>query len=215
MSIHKLIREGRARLGLTEHEFAKLVGVSRGAVQQWEREGGTAPRRANQKQVADALGISLAQLMSGESDNVTEGPEVRNRREYPLVSWVQAGEWSEISDQFQPGDAEGWKGCHKNLGAAGYVLRVTGDSMTAGPGAAYTFPEGILIYVNPDMDPTAGQFVVVRREGEKSATFKKLVQVDGELFLEAINPTWPNRYLKLREGDHFCGVVMHAGFDMP
>ena len=35
MSIHKLIRQGRERLGLTEEAFGKLFGVSRGAVQQW------------------------------------------------------------------------------------------------------------------------------------------------------------------------------------
>lgn len=64
MSIHQKIRQGRLRLGMTEQQFGDAVGVSRGAVQQWEKEGGTAPTRRNQPAVAKLLGMSVAQLMS-------------------------------------------------------------------------------------------------------------------------------------------------------
>lgn len=64
MSIHQRIRDGRKRLGMTEQQFGDAVGVTRGAVQQWEKEGGTAPRRKNQQAVADILGISVAELMA-------------------------------------------------------------------------------------------------------------------------------------------------------
>jgi DNA-binding XRE family transcriptional regulator len=60
MSIHRLIKEGRLSLGLSEREFADAVGVSRGAVQQWEKPGGTAPRRSSQHRVAQVLGISVS-----------------------------------------------------------------------------------------------------------------------------------------------------------
>jgi DNA-binding XRE family transcriptional regulator len=55
MSIHRLIRQGRLRLGMTEKQFADGPGVSRGAVQQWERPGDTAPKRSNQPAVARLL----------------------------------------------------------------------------------------------------------------------------------------------------------------
>ncbi len=82
--------------------------------------------------------------------------------------------------------------------------------MTAPAGSPYSFPEGVLLHVNPDKEPTPGQFVIVRRSGENVATFKRLALVDGELFLEAINPDWPKRYIPLKEGDVFCGVVVDA-----
>ena len=63
MSIHATIRSHRLRLGMTEQQLADLVGVTRAAVQQWEREGGTAPRRSKQDDVAAALGITLAELI--------------------------------------------------------------------------------------------------------------------------------------------------------
>ena len=67
MSVHSKIREGRARLGLNEQQFGDRVGVSRGSVQQWEKEGGTAPNRSRQQAVADLIGITVAELMTDES----------------------------------------------------------------------------------------------------------------------------------------------------
>src|SRR3954469_21267290 len=97
MTIHRLIREGRRRLGMSEQLFADAVGVSRGAVQQWEKPGGTAPKRSNQPRVAELLGISLAELMSGGSSR--RGADLRV--EVPLVSEAEAGNYTVI-DNFQP-----------------------------------------------------------------------------------------------------------------
>lgn len=63
------IRTGRKLLGLTEQQFADAVGVSRGAVQQWEK-GETAPKRKNQAAVAKKLGITVAELMEGSAYEV-------------------------------------------------------------------------------------------------------------------------------------------------
>jgi SOS-response transcriptional repressor LexA len=156
--------------------------------------------------------------MDGNNDvesNIDDGPNFKTTRQYPVISLVQAGEWTELCDNFAPGDASEWRPCHRDLGESGYIVRVKGKSMTATEGESYTFPEGILLYVNPEQEPLPGKFVIVRRNRTLEATFKKFILVDGEPYLEAINPNWPNRYLKIEEGDHFCGVVMHAGFDMP
>lgn len=145
-----------------------------------------------------------------EKSNVEPGPDIKGRERYPLISWVQAGEWSELCDNFQPGDADEWPVSPHNLGECGFFLRVKGHSMTAPPGSGYSFPEGVLLHVRPESDAVAGQFVIVRRTAEKAATFKRLALVDGELFLEAINPDWPKRYLPLKEGDVIVGLVVDA-----
>jgi DNA-binding XRE family transcriptional regulator len=46
MSIHQMIRESRQRLDMTEELFAKAVGVTRGAVQQWEKAKAPGPNAA-------------------------------------------------------------------------------------------------------------------------------------------------------------------------
>ena len=74
MSVHKRIRDGRIRLGLTEQQFADRIGVTRGSVQQWEKEGGTAPNRTRQPEVANLLGLTVAELMSQANDAQLSNP---------------------------------------------------------------------------------------------------------------------------------------------
>ena len=71
MSVHSRIKDFRETRGLTHQQFADAVGVSRGAVQQWEK-GSTAPTRKHQPAVAKFMGLSVDALMSIEADaNIT------------------------------------------------------------------------------------------------------------------------------------------------
>lgn len=149
---------------------------------------------------------------AGEPSNVAPGPDLREAR-YPVISWVQAGEWSEAVDTFQPGEAEEWSSSPKDLGPHGFILRVKGDSMTNPDGGRDNFPDGILIHVQPEADVVPGDYVVAKRLSEDEATFKKLVKVDGELYLQAINPSWPKQYIKLEPGDRIVGKIRYAGWD--
>lgn len=153
-------------------------------------------------------------IMSGtspamEKSNVTDGPPVKGV--YPLISKVQAGMWTALCNQFQPGHADEWLPSTKNLGRCGYMLRVEGRSMENASGRP-NFAEGMVLHVNPDLVPEPGQYVVVRRSGTEEATFKRYVLIDGAKYLEAINPDWPKdmKYLPLQPGDEWCGVVVDA-----
>lgn len=184
MSVNRLIRDGRKRLGLTEQQFAAAVGVSRGAVQQWEKPGGTAPKRANQPRVAELLGISVVELLSGGS-NVGHGLDVRG--EVPLVSEVEAGNYTVI-DNFQP------KGAFESVPVSvpvrrhTYALRVHGDSMVSDTGDS--FPEGSVIIVEPEMQALVGDYVVALNSSNQT-TFKQLTSDGGDLYLRPLNPRYP------------------------
>lgn len=80
MSVHSKIREFREGRNLTHQQFADSVGVSRGAVQQWEKEDGTAPNRKRQPVVAQFMGISVEELMC-QSTTPSSQPEKENSRE--------------------------------------------------------------------------------------------------------------------------------------
>lgn len=199
-------------------EIAKLCGVAGPSVTNWfnNPEKVSTISRSNAEKLCARykLDVSPAWLAEGllpkyAASNVSPGPDVKGL--YPLISEVQAGMWTELCDHFQPGDADVWCASTRNLGEHGYMLRVTGDSM-ADPGARYSFPEGMILHVNPELTPTPGQFVIVRRESTKEATFKRYIMMDGEPYLEAINPDWPKdkRFLKLQPGDAWCGVVVDA-----
>lgn len=66
-SIHKRIRRLREAKGLSQQALAKLSGVAYQSVQEWEREGGTAPSRKRQQAVANALGVGVSELVLGTS----------------------------------------------------------------------------------------------------------------------------------------------------
>nr|WP_277399634.1 S24 family peptidase [Burkholderia sp. Tr-20355] len=134
--------------------------------------------------------------------NITEWPVGK----LPLISWVQAGDWSEIVDNFQPGDAEDWIACPFPSGRHGFVLRVVGDSMY-NPGGDLSFRDGDFISVNPERDPLHRSLVIARRNREK-ATFKQLLLDESEgPMLHALNPNWPTRYIPFDKTTEIIGVV--------
>ncbi|AMM24787.1 LexA family protein [Variovorax sp. PAMC 28711] len=199
MTIHHLIREGRRRLGMSEQQFADAAGVTRGAVQQWEKPGGTAPNRANQPRVAGLLGVSLAELVSGGLQNIS-GVGYDMRAEVPLVSEVEAGNFTVI-DNFKPDGKFERVPVTAPVKRHTYALRVHGDSMVSPSGDS--FPEGSIIVVEPEMQPFSGDYVIALREGNQ-ATFKQLVADGGDMYLKPLNPRYPIRSL---EGAVVIGVV--------
>lgn len=162
--------------------------------------------------VGGAVINSAQQALKAWDKNLAAAPSPKVQRLYPLISSVQAGNWSEIADNFQPGDAEEWLPGLQDLGPQGFVLRVSGDSMTNPDGGRENFPDGMLVHIMPDADTYPGDFVVAKRTGENSATFKKLVNVEGEPYLFALNPHWPAPYIKLEPGDRIIGKLRAASW---
>jgi SOS-response transcriptional repressor LexA len=225
----KVIRWAAQR-GWNKKELARQLNVESQYVTNWIKRGLPTHRYAD---VAKLFGrpiedlfrddINADRLATGEGEmlpahglirepsNIEPGPEIKGRGRYPVLSDVQAGNWREVCVDTH--DPDEWGVSHHNLGECGYMLRVSGNSMTnTESGARFSFPEGMLLHVNPHAEALPGKFVIVRRESEKAVTFKRLQIMDGELYLEAINPSWPTRYIRLRPGDQICGVVVDASF---
>jgi SOS-response transcriptional repressor LexA len=139
------------------------------------------------------------------SDNLHPGPELKGR--VPLISWVQAGEWNSVVDNFHPGHADEWIETTVPVRQHTYALRVNGDSMT-NPSGSPSFPHGIIIIVEPEVEAIPGAFVVVRQNNDEECTFKQLVKDAGVFFLKPLNPAYP--LMRLAEDAVICGVVREA-----
>lgn len=135
--------------------------------------------------------------------NVNQGPDVKG--EVPMISWVAAGDWCQVYDDFEPGDADETMPCPVSHGPRTYCLTVRGISMEP------EFHEGEVIFVDPDRQPENGDFVVVRLEDKSEATFKRLRIEGRDMWLEAVNPAWPEKLIKLTENAIICGVVIFQG----
>ncbi|MGJ7580164.1 LexA family protein [Variovorax sp. RHLX14] len=197
MNSHRVIREGRRKLGLSEKQFADAVGVSRGAVQQWEKAGGTAPRRGNQHRVADLLGISIAELVLGNSNT---SPGFTVRAEVPLVSATEAGNYTTI-DNFKPDNGLEKVSVSVPIKRHTYALRVHGDSMVSD--VADSFPDGSIVIVEPDMRAEPGDYVIAMNALNET-TFKQLVKDGGDFYLRPLNSRYP---IKPLGGSRVIGVV--------
>lgn len=73
-SIHQRIERLRKAARMTQEALAKALGVTYQSVQQWEKEGGTAPSRKRLNQVAEVLGTTAAYLLHGTSPENKNGP---------------------------------------------------------------------------------------------------------------------------------------------
>lgn len=135
--------------------------------------------------------------------NASTGPDIRGLR--PLLSWVQAGEWSEISEGFVPQYGVELLPCPVKSSPDSFVLRVRGSSMEP------KFHEGDLIFVDPHAAAIHGKYVVVRLDDSNEATFKQLIVEGDQKYLKALNPDWPNRIIEVNAAATICGVVVFRG----
>lgn len=91
---------------------------------------------------------------------------LRDLRDVPLISFVQAGLWREAVDSHAPGAGDEYLLTETPLGPHAFALTVRGESMQP------EFREGDTIIVDPDVKPMPGDFVVAKND-ENEATFKK------------------------------------------
>lgn len=159
--------------------------------------------------MAHIFGVNEKWLRTGLGDkyinqsNVAAGPDVTG--ELPLISWVQAGAWSQTEDPYQMGQAERLLPAPAKCSDRSYILRVRGASMEP------EYRDGELIYVDPSREPKHNDDVVVRLNNSNDATFKRL-QIDGDRkYLIALNKQYPDPIIPLDEEAVICGVVFFAG----
>lgn len=91
--LHQRIREARRLVGLSQEQFALDLGVSRGAVAQWEMVDGTSPTVDNLIAIARRTGMAFEYLATGRGEPMFGAP-------IPFVAEPQA-EYRHITPQQQ------------------------------------------------------------------------------------------------------------------
>ncbi|EJD6332137.1 LexA family protein [Proteus mirabilis] len=177
----KSIRESR---GLSQAQLAKLCGYS-AASRIGNYELGERKISADDALViSEALGVSPAELMFGDRSD-----QVVSNYEYPLFTKVQAGAFSTEFNSYTQKDAVSWIPTAKKASERAFWLEVEGQSMTAPPGGKPSFPEGMLILVDPEEEVEFGDFCVARLLNDEF-TFKRLIREGGISYLEPLNPRY-------------------------
>jgi SOS-response transcriptional repressor LexA len=194
-TIGERVRHRRAQLGMSQEELAKVAGLKQSDISKIER--GIIRRTTAVIELARALQCSPNYLALGEESEPGDGAMRKDilgvfHGKVPLISWVRAGNWSDVNDPFQPGEADDWIDVQGlQYGPNSFALTVNGDSMTSPSPGERTFPEGTLLIVDPSRVATANDFVIAKDVSTQRATFKKLVTDGSRWYLKALNPAYP------------------------
>lgn len=219
MEMNERIRARRKELKLTQSVLAKLIGVNRVTVTGWE-SGDYKPGGENLQALAAALECNPQWIVDGKGDPLDNAPPATVPTEYfgikeiPVLSWVQAGEWTESDSQVTIQDVKEWIYTTASVSSEAFALRVRGDSMT-NPSGAPSIPEGSLVVVDPDRmisEDASGKIVVAQIIGSTEATLKKYV-VDGPFkYLVPLNPNY--RPLEVNGNCKLVGIVRQVIMDL-
>lgn len=136
--------------------------------------------------LASALGVAPSDLISGDIDAISAGPNLWIKGEVAAGHWCEAIEWPQSDWMPLTGST-----AIQADPAKRFFLRVRGDSMNL------VYPEGsfiecVSVYDRVTIEPGKRVVVVRRREDQMlEATVKELVEIDGALWLvpRSTNPT--------------------------
>lgn len=210
-----------AELDLSEGELGRRSGVSQPTIHRIVTGESASPRQENVEKIARALGVSSHWLWNGGDGNESKFPMTRNliqrrsntepgpdiKGNVPLISWVQAGAWCEVSEVRDTRDAEVWLPCAVSHSPQTYALRVRGLSMF-NPHERRSFREGDIIFVDPNRNYENGSLIVAKLTDSDEATFKQIVVEGKRLFLKPLNPNWPEPIIEFPPDAVICGVVV-------
>jgi phage repressor protein C with HTH and peptisase S24 domain len=133
--------------------------------------------------------------------NVAPAPKLEGY--VPIVSWVQAGCWSEMSVCDIPVDELEMVPRPPGCSPRTFALRVKGQSMLP------KYDPDLIIYVDPEVLPFDGDDVIAVLTDNNEATFKQFVEEpDGRRLLKARNPSWPEPWVSINGNCEIIGVVI-------
>lgn len=196
------IRYLRKRKGMTLDQVADAIEVNKGSISKIEngKQGYTGEFIEKIARALDSSPLEIYEI--AERGGIEAGPDIKGT--VPIISWVQAGAWNEAIDNLRPNEGERVPTTYR-VKAHTYALRVRSDSMEP------KFPDGCIIIVEPEEDPTPGKYVIVRQNGNE-VTFKQLIRDGDTLFLKPLNPRYP--IMALGNDAEFCGVVKRMEMDV-
>jgi SOS-response transcriptional repressor LexA len=166
ISVGERIRARRKELRLTQKDLASKVGVSHVSISQWEKDE-TAPRGDNLLALARALGVTALFISTGEESSSNVTPIEMGTKKIPLLSFVQAGMWTESSEIRSYDGGMNYLLVEDDCSDGTFGLVIEGNSMSP------KFNPGDKIIVDPEVYPIPGDFVVARDELKNETVFKK------------------------------------------
>ena len=185
--IKEAMERKKARTGkrYTQDMLSSDSGISQGEISQIIN-GKRTPTTETLKLLLKYLDLTFAEVLDNFSENNEKYHSfdiMPHGGRVPIISWVIAGAWMDIQDNFYPGEADEWLDLTFPVSSHSFALCVKGFSMEP------EFVAGDIIVVDPDVIPVTGSFVVAKTfSGENGeATLKQFVQDGEHIYLRPLN----------------------------
>lgn len=221
MELGKTLRALLDRRSATAADLARYVGVSDTAVKYW-LDGTTHPDKiaaGYMRRVARFFNTSVDALYTGDAakENISEPEGAWSlpspaARSIPVISYVEAGVWSDVSDPWPKGD--GMERIQVDPALAGVLSPVAFALVVEGRSMEPEFVDGDIIVIDPHVAPQPGDFVVAKLDRDERATFKKFrsrgLDSEGNPAFELVplNEDFPTLRVDASNPGHVIGVMV-------
>lgn len=198
------IKELREQKHISQAELARLVGVVRSAMCQYEN--GT-------RQIPDSTKIFLADYFGVSVDYLLGRDEISTpnyRNVYPLDPYIKLPIFGEIRAgtpiNMEQGETSEWEYADASYGdGQHFMLRVNGNSMSP------TIPDGSIAIIRVQDYAEPRQIVAFAMDGDYATLKRYYPQSDGSILLRGDNPE-ADSYLitqdQIQNGEaHILGIV--------
>lgn len=185
-------------LGLSQADVMRGTGAGRATVSGWIN-GSNAPSAKYLESLAKTLKTTSSWILNGKEDsdrkldNSVSLDLVATVTYAPVISWVQAGDFTDMESISNLAECEKLP-LVPGAGKRSFYLEVKGLS-----NAPY-FEEGEKICIDPDYqlcDIHTGEMIVVKCND--TATFKALISESNGYYLKPLNPNWSEQVIPLNE----------------
>lgn len=113
-------------------------------------------------------------------------------------------------ENFKERDATAWIACPVPHGPRAFASIVTGESMK-NPSGGMSFSDGDYIFCDPDKSPKNNSPVIAQMPAADSPVFRNLIIEGQRRYLQALNPSWPDRIVEMPPGSEILGTVIFRG----
>lgn len=192
------INQKMKELGLSQADVMRGTGAGRATVSGWIN-GSNAPSAKYLESLAKTLKTTSSWILNGKEDsdrkldNSVSLDRVATVTYAPVISWVQAGDFTDMESISNLAECEKLP-LVPGAGKRSFYLEVKGLS-----NAPY-FEEGEKICIDPDYqlcDIHTGEMIVVKCND--TATFKALISESNGYYLKPLNPNWSEQVIPLNE----------------
>lgn len=207
-----LFMQQKNELKLSQEAMAHELGIGQSAIAAL-LNGINALNAANAAAIARILRVSvedfspsLAEEIARMYQSVDDKKIHCKKYQYPLFTEVQAGPFFEVGT-YTESDAKAWIATTRKASDLAFWLEVSGHSMTAPQGSRPSFPEGMLILVDPAENVAAEDYCIASLCNSE-IIFKQYQIYGGKPQLEPLNPRYD--IIKITDGNRIIGKVITA-----